>query len=101
MFFRIGAASFLDVTAHHVFAEIVIDHVASITLDEFHPLLSASWFHHCIFLQPLHRSALVDRTVDHAQALREAEGAMKNGKAKFSDWDEAKKRIRRKAAKLA
>ena len=37
----------------------------------------------------------------HAQALREAERAMKNGKAKFSDWKEAKKRIRRKAAKLA
>jgi len=37
----------------------------------------------------------------HAQALREAERAMKSGKAKFSDWDEAKKRIRRKAAKLA
>jgi hypothetical protein len=37
----------------------------------------------------------------HAQVLREAERAMKSGKAKFSDWDEAKKRIRRKAAKLA
>ena len=37
----------------------------------------------------------------HAQALRKAERAMKNGKAKFSVWEEAKKRIRRKAAKLA
>ena len=37
----------------------------------------------------------------HAQALREAERAVKNGKAKFSDWEKAKKRIRRKAAKLA
>ena len=37
----------------------------------------------------------------HAQALREAERAMKNGEAKFSDWKEAKKRIRRKAANLA
>jgi Putative addiction module component len=37
----------------------------------------------------------------HAQALREAERGMKNGKAKFSDWKEAKKRIRRKAATLA
>ena len=37
----------------------------------------------------------------HAQALHEAERVMKSGKAKFSDWDEAKKRIRRKAAKLA
>ena len=37
----------------------------------------------------------------HAQALREAERAVKNGKAKFSDWEKAKKRIRRKAANLA
>ena len=37
----------------------------------------------------------------HGQALREAERAVKNGKAKFTDWEEAKKRIRRKAAKLA
>ena len=37
----------------------------------------------------------------HEQALREAERAAKNGKAKFTDWEEAKKRIRRKAAKLA
>ena len=37
----------------------------------------------------------------HAQALREAERAMKNGKAKFSDWEKAKKRIRRKVVKLA
>src|SRR4029077_15179223 len=52
-FLGIGAASFLDVTAHHVFPEVVVDHVTSVTLDEFHPLLSASWFHHDIFLQPL------------------------------------------------
>jgi hypothetical protein len=37
----------------------------------------------------------------HARALRDAERAVNNGKAKFSDWGEAKKRIRRKAAKLA
>ena len=37
----------------------------------------------------------------HAQALREAERAVMAGKARFSDWEEAKKRIRRKAAKLA
>ena len=37
----------------------------------------------------------------HAQELREAERAVKSGKARFSDWEEAKKRIRRKAAKLA
>ena len=36
----------------------------------------------------------------HAQALPEAERAVKSGKAKFSDWDEAKKRIRRKAEGL-
>jgi hypothetical protein len=37
----------------------------------------------------------------HAYALREAEHAVKTGKAQFSEWEEAKKRIRRKAAKLA
>ena len=37
----------------------------------------------------------------HGHALREAERAVKTGKARFSDWEEAKKRIRRKAAKLA
>ena len=37
----------------------------------------------------------------HAQTLREAERAVKTGKARFSDWEEAKKRIRRKAAKPA
>ena len=37
----------------------------------------------------------------HAQALRESARAVRNGKAKFSDWEIAKKRIRRKAAKLA
>ena len=36
----------------------------------------------------------------HARALREAERAMKNGEAKFSDWEEAKKRIRREAEGL-
>src|SRR6266478_7837174 len=52
--------------AHHVFPEIVVDHVTSVTLDKFYPLLSASWFHHCVFLQPSHRSALVDLTVDQS-----------------------------------
>jgi hypothetical protein len=37
----------------------------------------------------------------HEQALLEAEHAVKTGKARFSDWEEAKKRIRRKATKLA
>lgn len=37
----------------------------------------------------------------HMQALRESERAVKNGKARFRKWDEAKERIRRKAAKLA
>lgn len=37
----------------------------------------------------------------HEEALREAERAVAAGTAKFSDWDEAKKRLRRKAAKLA
>src|SRR6267378_6942688 len=33
----IGSALFLDVTAHHVFPEIVVDHVTSVTLYEFDP----------------------------------------------------------------
>ncbi len=37
----------------------------------------------------------------HAGALREAERLVKEGKAKFSDWEQAKARIRRKAAKLS
>lgn len=37
----------------------------------------------------------------HGDALREAERAVEAGTAKFVDWEEAKKRLRRKAAKLA
>ena len=37
----------------------------------------------------------------HDEALREAERAVKAGKAKFSDWEEAKKRLRRQTTKLA
>lgn len=37
----------------------------------------------------------------HEQTLRGAERALKTGKSHFSDWEEAKKRIRRKATKLA
>jgi hypothetical protein len=37
----------------------------------------------------------------HEQALRNAERAVKGETAKFSDWEQAKKRIRHKAAKLA
>lgn len=36
----------------------------------------------------------------HEDALRAAERAVAAGTAKFSDWDEAKQRVRRKAAKL-
>jgi hypothetical protein len=36
----------------------------------------------------------------HEGALREAERSVAAGTAKFSDWDDAKKRIRRKVAKL-
>lgn len=35
----------------------------------------------------------------HVEALREAEQLVAQGKAKFSDWEEAKERIRRKASK--
>ena len=37
----------------------------------------------------------------HEQALRDAEHAVKSGKAKFTDWEQAKRRIRHKAAKFA
>lgn len=37
----------------------------------------------------------------HGDALREAEKQVKEGKAKFSDWADAKARIRRKAAKIS
>jgi hypothetical protein len=37
----------------------------------------------------------------HADALQEAQRLYKAGKATFSDWDEAKARIRRKIAKTA
>jgi len=37
----------------------------------------------------------------HEDALREAERAVRSGAAKFSDWDDAKKRLRRKAAQMA
>ena len=37
----------------------------------------------------------------HEKALREAEAAIKSGKAKFIDWDEAKERIRRMTSRLA
>lgn len=36
----------------------------------------------------------------HAEALQAAEREVAAGTAKFSDWEEAKQRIRRKAAKL-
>lgn len=37
----------------------------------------------------------------HGEVLRETEKAVASGAAKFVDWDEAKKRLRRKAAKLS
>jgi hypothetical protein len=37
----------------------------------------------------------------HEEALRKAERAVKDGAAKFSSWEEAKKRLQRKTAKLA
>lgn len=37
----------------------------------------------------------------HGDALREAERAVEAGTAKFVDWEAAKKRLRRKAEKLA
>mgnify|MGYP001572078941 CR=1 FL=1 len=43
----------------------------------------------------------LDSPAWHAEALRETERLVQKGKAKFSDWEEAKRRIRRKAARLA
>jgi hypothetical protein len=37
----------------------------------------------------------------HGEALREAEAAVKSRKAKFTDWEVAKERLRRKVAKIA
>ncbi len=37
----------------------------------------------------------------HGQVLKKTERLVKDGKAKFTNWDEAKKRIRNKAAKAA
>lgn len=37
----------------------------------------------------------------HGEALQEAQRLVKAGKAKFSEWEEAKARLRRKAAKVA
>ena len=45
--------------------------------------------------------AKFDSPAWHADALREAEHAIVSGTAKFVDWEEAKARLRRKAAKLA
>jgi hypothetical protein len=42
-----------------------------------------------------------DSPVWHEKALGEAEQMVKTRKAHFGDWEEAKKRIRRKAARLA
>lgn len=39
-----------------------------------------------------------DSPLWHAEALREAEQLVAKGKAKFSDWEQAKGRIRRKAS---
>lgn len=37
----------------------------------------------------------------HAAALRNTERLVRDGKAKFSDWQEAKRRLQRKAARAA
>jgi hypothetical protein len=37
----------------------------------------------------------------HARALRQSERLVREGKAKFSDWPTAKRRIRNKAARIA
>lgn len=37
----------------------------------------------------------------HGKVLQETQQLVKAGKARFSDWDEAKARLRRKTAKVA
>ena len=37
----------------------------------------------------------------HSDVLSETQAVYEAGKVRFSDWDEAKQRLRRKAAKLA
>ena len=37
----------------------------------------------------------------HEDALKEAKQAFKSGKAKFGDWEQAKKWLRRKATQMA
>lgn len=44
--------------------------------------------------------AEIDSPAWHVEALRETEQRVQQGKAKFSDWPEAKRRILRKAAKI-
>ena len=44
--------------------------------------------------------AKLDSPAWHAEALREAERAVAAGTAKFSSWEESKKRLRRKVASL-
>ena len=44
--------------------------------------------------------AQVNSPAWHAEALRETEQLIREGKAKFSDWQTARRRIRRKAARL-
>src|SRR5437773_529348 len=46
------AAALLDVTAHHVFAKIVVDDVAAVFLDELCPLLRLLLIHERVFFQP-------------------------------------------------
>ncbi len=44
--------------------------------------------------------AQIDSPAWHAATLRATEQLVKEGKASFSDWQAAKRRIRRKAARL-
>ena len=44
--------------------------------------------------------AEIDSPGWHAEVLRETEQLVQHGKAKFSDWQTARRRIRRKAARM-
>ena len=48
-----------------------------------------------------HDEGKVESPAWHAEALHDAERLVKQGKAKFSDWEDAKRRINRKISKTS
>ena len=54
----------LDVGAHQVLAEVVVDHVAAVLLDELDALLGARLRVHRVLLEPRDRAGAIDLAVD-------------------------------------